>query len=214
MHKSLFTPRLRRSYRLIAGVLLALVSTTWAQAQSNRIVSNTDTTSSASFMSPGSTYIGLSAGVADLRRPIPGLENYGGSGQNAYSLSFGSYFNRNFGVELGYTDFGSIDRNGGRTKVDGINLSLIGRAPLGESFNLLGKVGTTYSRTDVTASPASGVTSGSERGFDWSYGIGGEWAFNPQWSAVLAYDEAYVKYPGAGTNQRISDTTLGLRYHY
>ena len=169
---------------------------------------------SPTFMGPGSSYFGLGLGVSDLRQPFGGLDNFGGSGQNAGNLSVGSYFNRNFGVELGYTNFGTIDRNGGQTKVDGINLSLIGRAPLGDSFSLLGKVGTTYSRSDVTASVLSGAATGTERGFDWSYGIGGEWAFHPRWSAVLAYDEAYVKYPGGGSNQRVSDTLLSLRYRY
>jgi OOP family OmpA-OmpF porin len=211
MQKALFQPRLRRSYRVAAGVLLALASTTWAQAQSDRQTNQSMTPANQSFMAPGSSYIGLSAGTSDLRRPITGLENFGGSGQASYGLSVGSYFNQNFGVELGYHDFGSVNRAGGSTKVDGINLSLIGRAPVASSFNLLGKLGTTYSRTDVSAT-APGVATGSERGFDWSYGIGAEWLFHPQWSGVLGYDEHYVKYPGA--NERISDTSLTLRYRY
>lgn len=213
MHKPLFTTPTRNTTRLVAGVLLALASTTWAYAQSASTMSPNARYPATTFMGPGSSYIGLSVGASDLRRPITGLNNFGGSAQAAYGLSAGSYFNQNFGVEVGYTDFGSIDLNGGRTKVDGINLSLIGRAPMGSGFNLLGKLGTTYSRTDVTASVASGVASGTERGFDWSYGIGAEWMFNPQWSTVLGYDEHYVKYPSA-SNERISNTSLSLRFNY
>jgi hypothetical protein len=213
MHKPLFTTPTRNTNRLVAGVLLALVSTTCVYAQSASTMSSNTRYPGTTFMGPGSSYIGLSVGASDLRRPITGLNNFGGSAQAAYGLSVGSYFNQNFGLEVGYTDFGSIDLNGGSTKVDGINVSLIGRAPMGSGFNLLGKLGTTYSRTDVTASAASGVASGTERGFDWSYGVGAEWMFNPQWSTVLGYDEHYVKYPSA-SNERISNTSLSLRYNY
>lgn len=212
MQKASFQNRLRPSYCLAAGFLLTLASTTWAQTPSDRQTERAMASTTPSFMAPGSSYVGLSAGASDLRRPISGLDNFGRSGQSAYSLSAGSYFNENFGVELGYTDFGSIDRAGGRTKVDGINLSLIARAPIASSFNLLGKLGTTYSRTDVSAT-TPGVVTGSERGFDWSYGIGAEWLFHPQWSGVLGYDEHYVKYPGA-SSERVGATSLGLRYRY
>ena len=143
MQKASLQSRFRPSYSLAAGVLLALASTSWAQSPSDRQTDRAMAPTNQSFMAPGSSYIGLSAGASDLRRPITGLDNFGRSGQSAYSLSAGSYFNQNFGVELGYHDFGSVSRAGGSTKVDGINLSLIGRAPVASSFNLLGKLGTT-----------------------------------------------------------------------
>jgi OOP family OmpA-OmpF porin len=166
-------------------------------------------------LSKGQTYIGINAGMSDLSRGGNGLGNFGGNQQGtAYSVSIGNYgYNQNIGFELGYTDFGSVSRAGGTTKVDGINLSLIGRLPLGNTFNLLGKLGTTYGHTDVSANPASGIATGSERGFDWSYGVGGELLLTPMWSAVLQYDEHYVKFPG-DKHERVSATTLGVRYRY
>lgn len=161
------------------------------------------------------TYIGLSVGSSDFSKPSNGFGVFGNDQRaTAYSIKMGNYFNnQNFGFEIGYTDFGSVNRAGGTTKVDGINLSLIGRAPLNPTFNLLGKIGTTYGRTDVSSAPTSGVTSGSERGFDWSYGIGAEMLLSAQWSGVLQYDEHYVKFPG-GSSDRVSATSLGLRYRY
>jgi hypothetical protein len=211
------TQRLLRSTRVarwhVPATLLALAALTtgtqvWAQSGTN-----SKPTEYPSIM--GSSYIGLSAGTSDLSRPITAFGLFGGSQQGtAYSVAVGNYFtNQNYGVELGYTDFGSVNRAGSTTKVDGINLSLIGRMPLSSSFNLLGKVGTTYGRTDVTANPGSGVVGGSERGFDWSYGIGGELVLSPQWSALLQYDEHFVKYPSS-SNERVSNTTLGVRFHY
>ncbi len=169
----------------------------------------------ASALTPGQTYVALNAGTSDLSRPITAFGLFGGNQQSSsYGVAIGNYMeNQNYGVELGYTDFGSVNRYGGNTKVDGINLSLIGRMPLGASFNLLGKVGTTYSRTDVSANAANSNMAGSERGFDWSYGLGGELKLAPQWSATLQYEEHFVKYPTNGS-ERVSDTTLGVRYYY
>ena len=194
----------------VALAVAALAATGTARAQDTYKPAGP----AASMLTPGDTYVSLSAGTADLSRPITAFGLFGGNQQGqAYGVAIGNYFaNHNYGVELGYTDFGKANRYGGSTKVDGINLSLIGRLPLNPSFNLLGKIGTTYSRTDVSASAASGVTTGSDRGFGWSYGVGAEYLFHPNWSGVLQYDEHYVKYPG--TTERVSATTLGIRYRY
>ena len=169
----------------------------------------------ATALTPGTSYVTLKAGTSDLSRPITAFGLFGGNQQGSnYGFAIGNYVaNQNYGVELGYTDFGSVNRYGGSTKVDGINLSLIGRMPLNASFNLLGKVGTTYSRTDVSANAANSNMAGSERGFDWSYGVGAEMMLAPQWSATLQYDEHFVKYPTTGS-ERVSATTLGVRYYY
>jgi len=160
-------------------------------------------------------YIGLSIGSSDFSKPSNGFGIFGNDQRaTSYSINVGNYFNnQNYGFEIGYTDFGSVNRAGGTTKVDGINLSLIGRMPLNPTFNLLGKIGTTYGRTDVSSAPTSGVTAGSERGFDWSYGIGAEMLLTPQWAGVLQYDEHYVKFPG-GSSDRVSAASVGLRYRY
>jgi hypothetical protein len=169
----------------------------------------------ASMFTPGASYIALNAGTSDLSRPITAFGVFAGERQSqAYGIAMGNFFaGQNYGFEVGYTDFGSVGRYGGSTKVDGINLSLLGRMPLGANFNLLGKVGTTYSRTDVSTDIQHANMRGSERGFDWSYGVGAEYVINPQWSATLQYDEHYVKYPNSG-NERVSSTTLGARFHY
>ncbi len=163
--------------------------------------------------SPGSSYIGLNVGQSDYSL---------GSGTNvfpsdqkdtAYGISAGSYFSPNFGLEVGYTDFGKATRGGGETEAMGFNVSLLGRLPLSPQFNLLGKLGTTYGRTEVSSRPGSGITAGKEDGFGISYGIGAEYSFTPQVSAVLQYDEHDLKFAGSGRD-RISATTVGLRYRF
>ncbi len=114
------------------------------------------------------SYIALNLGTADLSRPITAFGVFGGQQQGqAHGLAIGNYFSgTNYGIEASYADLGSVTRYGGDTKVDGINFSLIGRMPVSDTFNVLGKIGTTYSRTTVTTDSDNSALAGSERGFD------------------------------------------------
>ncbi|WP_114970924.1 outer membrane protein [Rhodoferax ferrireducens] len=47
----------------------------------------------------------------------------------------------------------------------------------------------------------------------WSYGVGAEYKFTPQWSAVLQYDEHDLKFAG-DNRDRISVVSLGARYRF
>ena len=202
-----------RSSRLLPAAALsiaALCGSLAAQAQASA-----STNPVPPMFAPGTSYIALNAGTSDLSRPITAFGVFGGQQQGqAWGVAMGNYLaGQNFGLEVGYADFGSVSRYGGSTKVDGITLSLLGRIPLSANFNLMGKVGTTYSRTDVSTDAANSSLAGSERGFDLSYGIGGELMITPKWSATLQYAEHFVKYPTTG-NERISSTTLGARFYY
>lgn len=194
---------LTRNLSATVLAVAALAAGASAQAQS----------SNYSLNAPGASYVGVNVGKSDFS-----VGNGNGifsseSKDTAYNIYGGSYFNNNLGMELGFTDFGKINRAGGTTKAQGFNLSLVGRLPLSPAFNLLGKVGTTYGRTDVTSFPGSGVASGSENGFGVSYGVGAEYAFNPQLSAVVQYDAHNLKFAGSGRD-RVSTTTAGLRYKF
>jgi OmpA-OmpF porin, OOP family len=197
-----------KKLRLIAASLLAVAASFTlagvAQAQS---------TSATPSYRAGGSYFDFNAGKSDFS-----LDNGIGiwdkdDTDNAYSAHIGSYFNDNMGMEIGYTDFGTIHRAGGSTKANGISLSLVGKLPLSPSFNLLGKIGTTYSNTDTSAALSSGVATGSANGFGLSYGVGAEYAFTPKWSALLQYESHDVKFAG-DNNERVNVTTVGVRYSY
>lgn len=191
-----------RSFSAAVLSVAALTAATGAQAQSNY-----------SLYSPGASYVGLNLGSSNYSLGNGFGPFASDDTDTVYNLYTGTFFTPNFGFELGYTNFGKIERAGGNTKAEGINLSLVGRAPITQSFNLFGKLGTTYGRTDVSASPGSRVTSGKENGFGVSYGIGAEYSFNPQLSAVLQYDEHKLKFAGDGRD-RVNATTVGLRYRF
>lgn len=180
----------------------ALTASVGAYAQSNY-----------ALYSPGSGYVGLNVGSSNYSLGN-GFGPFASDNKDTvYNVYTGTFFNPNVGLELGYTNFGKIDRAGGTTKAEGFNLSLIGRAPVTTSFALFGKLGTTYGRTDVSARPGTGVASGKETGFGFSYGVGAEYSFTPQLSAVLQYDEHKLRFAGAGRD-RIDATTVGLRYRF
>lgn len=203
---------LTRTFTATLLAVAALAATTGAQAQTSSSTS-ASASSNYSFYAPGSRYFGLNIGQSDFSLPSGAGGFPSENKDTSYNIYGGSYFNNNFGVELGYTDFGKVNRGGGQTEAEGINLSLVGRLPLNNSFNLLGKVGTTYGRTRVSASPASGLATGTQSDWGLSYGIGAEWAFTPALSAVLAWDEHNMKFAGSGKD-RVSTTSLGLRYRF
>lgn len=162
---------------------------------------------------PGSSYVELGIGQSDYS-----LGNGSGlfdsdDGDTSYSIRGGSFFNANVGMEIGYTNFGKINRAGGTTKAEGINLSVVGRMPLSPSFNVLGKIGTTYSHTNVSSNPASGVVAGSEKDFGLSYGIGAEYLITPQWSGVLQYESTKMQFSG-DRSDRVGVTSLSARYRF
>ena len=196
----------------MASVAIACASfatMTAAQAQTTSSRSG----SGFSMYSPGSSYIGLNAGQSDFSLGNGTGLFSGDDKDTAYSIYAGSYFNPYLGLEAGYTDLGKARRGGGESKAMGFNLSLVGKYPLGTSFNLLGKVGSTYSRTEVSSLPGSGITAGKESGFGISYGVGAEYLFTPQLSAVAQYDEHRLEFAGA-RRDRIGAATLGLRLRF
>ena len=196
---------MKNTFKLSIAVAAALLAAAGAQAQSS--------SGGYSKYAPGSTYIGLNAGQSNYRLN-GGLGGFGNDQRKtAYSLYGGGYFSQYLGAELGYTDFGRANRAGGSTKADGFSVSLVGRLPVAPSFNLLGKIGTTYARSEVTSNPLSGVVAGKQTGWGMSYGIGAEYVFSPNWSGVLQYDEYQVKFAGTG-RERINTTSLGVRYKF
>ena len=193
--------------RVFSASVLAIATLTAA------VSVHAQTQTNYALYSPGAGYVGLNVGSSNYSLGN-GFGPFASDNKDTvYNIYTGTFFNPNFGLELGYTNFGKIDRAGGSTKAEGINLSLVGRAPITPSFALFGKLGTTYGTTDVSARPGSGIASGKETGFGVSYGLGAEYSFTPLLSAVLQYDEHKLRFAGAGRD-RVDATTVGLRYRF
>ena len=199
----------RRVVAAFATAFLALGASSGALAQN----SPSGWDRAMSMYKPGSSYIGFNLGRADYSlgngTGIFSSEQTGTS----YGLNAGAYFNNYLGLEIGMNDFGDVARGGGTTQAYGFNVSLIGKLPLNQSFNLLAKLGTTYGRTEVTSRPGSGLAAGKEDGFGVSYGIGAEYLFTPSVSAVVQYDEHHLKFIGVD-RERVGTASVGLRYRF
>jgi OmpA-OmpF porin, OOP family len=157
-------------------------------------------------------YVGINAG-----RPDYG--NVGCAGgfscsdsSTSYSLYTGGMFNRYFGAELGYVNLGKLESAGGKTEAHGINLSLVGRLPLGV-VHLFGKVGTTYGRSEVSASPLSGVATGKASGWEGSYGAGIGFDLSPRSSIVLEWNRYDVRFVGVGKRE-VDTTSIGYMHRF
>ena len=109
----------------------------------------------------------------------------------------------NYSLDNGFSLFGSDKSD----TAYGINTGNY----FNENFGI--ELGTTYSRTEVSANRFSGLPTGKDSGFGVSYGLGAEYVFNPQMSAVLQYDEHRMKFADTGRD-RVSATTVGLRYRF
>ncbi len=195
--------------RALAPLALAALTATAAlpaAAQSS--------TSSGSSMMPGMSrgYMGLNLGKSDFRAGC-GTGAFGcEDSDTAGSIYFGSMFRDNLGAELGYVNMGRVSRGGGDTKAHGLNLSLVGKAPMTSAFSLLGKVGTTYGRTQTTSAAGSGVAAGSDNGFGLSYGIGASYDFTPNMAATINWDSHDFRF--AGGRDPVRMTSVGLQYKF
>ena len=161
----------------------------------------------------GRGYVGLSLGGSRYSAPCGAASFSCDSTGTSVQVSTGNMVGNFWGVELGYIDMGRISRGGGTTKARGLNLSLVGKAPVWQSVGVFGKLGTTYGRTESSAVTGSGVGTGSERGFGLSYGAGVSYDFTPQLSATLGWDSHDFHFAGSGRDP-VRSTSLGLQYKY
>lgn len=207
--------RFQRSARFAAIPALAacaMLAMPAAHAQSSATTNTTYTPSYASSASnwapwgPGG-YVGLNIGRSDYS--LGG----GDDKDNFGRLSLGAMVNPNFGYELGYVDFGNVDRAGGNTKARGVNFSLVGRVPVGDRFGLFGKLGTTYGRSTVSSAPGSGVAAGRESGWGVAYSLGASFDITQQWSLVAEWERHDVRFAGTG-REEVDAASIGVRYRF
>jgi len=129
------------------------------------------------------------------------------------NLYTGGMFNDWLGLELGYLNTGKLDRAGGETSAQGVNLLLVGRVPLGSSFNLFAKGGGIYGRTKVTADALSDIPSGSKSGGGLSAAAGIGYDFSPNSGIVLQWSRNKFKFAAEG-HPNVDTTQVGYVYKF
>lgn len=200
----------------VAALCLALTTAWSAHAQGTGTPGATGAGMSSSFGSDGysvlpytrSGYVGLNLGKPNWRTDCAPGFNCDDGNVSVY-LYTGGLINDVLGVELGYVNTGSADRNGGSVRGQGVNLSLVARVPLGP-FNVFAKAGGLYGQTRVSADMASGMATGTERGWGGAYAAGAGYDITPQSGVVLEWARNEFRFPGGGGRQAVDSVSLGL----
>ena len=162
----------------------------------------------------GNSFVDLSVGKARYGTScgnVPGLTC--SRGTTSYSLTAGNMITENLGVELSAMNMGKADRAGGSVIARGINLSAVGRLPLGDTFGLEGKVGTTYGVTHVSAPQNAGLASGRDSGFGLAYGAALDMNIARGLHGAIGWEQHDFHFVGQGTSN-VRNITLALGYTF
>jgi OOP family OmpA-OmpF porin len=143
-------------------------------------------------------YVGVSGGQSKYRTDCASLFkcDQKDTGWKAY---FGSTINDIFGYEIGYTDFGRIDSNGGTTKAKAGNVSITAGVPIGDRARIFAKGGGVYSQTDVSADPAALIPTGHKNGWGGTWGAGAALGVTPNVQVRLDWDRTSLAFVGGGS---------------
>jgi hypothetical protein len=158
-------------------------------------------------------YVGINLGRSDFMN---------GCGNGAFgcdnpdvgmSVYTGGLVNQWFGVELGYMHTGTAHRAGGNTSAQGVNMSLVARAPMGP-VNIFAKGGAIYAQTKVSSDVLSGVPSGKHSGWGGIYGAGVGFDFTPSSGVVLEWSRSELRFPGISDRQNVDTTSVGYIHRF
>ena len=161
-------------------------------------------------------YIGGAYGMSSFDIDTTGITNPSVDDSDSGFKIFGGYqFSRNWGVEVGYVDFGKAGISGsilgipftGDLGVTALTVAGTGTMPMNESFSLLGKVG--MWNWDAKANVAALGTAGSasDSGTDLFFGVGLRYNLSKNLGLQLEVEQ----YSG---DDSITYTSLGLRYKF
>lgn len=161
----------------------------------------------------GESFIGVNIGKATYGTScgVAGLTCQ--NNVTSYSVTAGNMFTENIGAELSLLNLGTANRAAGSVSARGINLSAVGRVPLGDSFGLEGKVGTTYGITHVNAPALSGVSSGRAKGFGLAYGVALDVNIARGLQGAVGWEQHDLHFAGQGTSN-VRNITVGLAYRF
>ena len=162
----------------------------------------------------GKSFIDLSIGRATYGTSCGSVAGLTCSrGTTSYSLTGGNMLTENLGVELSAMNLGKADRAGGSVIARGINLSAVGRLPLGDSFAIEGKVGPTYGVTHVSAPQIAGIPSGRDSGFGLGYGVALDVNVARGFHGSVGWEQHDFHFVGQGRSS-VKNVTLALGYTF
>lgn len=161
------------------------------------------------FAADGGIYIGADLGRSSLKNDQT-TRNKLGPG-----LTLGYEFNEHFAVEGQVRRLAHWSEDGFKFGFDSMNLSLIGKLPLGSDFSLYGRLGA--ARTKSSFRTAQGATLFSATRTKAVYGVGGEYALTPRVSLRTEYASLGSQRVGNDAGApvvKIRQLSLGITYQF
>jgi OmpA-OmpF porin, OOP family len=164
-------------------------------------------------------YVGFNAGQATHKLDDGALTAVSrDETQTAYKIYGGYNFNKNFGIEGGYTDFGkakNVYRVSGTNvnldyKAQALYVAAVGTLPLSDQFSLFGKLGVTANHASATASAAGVSVNASGNKTSALIGVGA--AFNVTKNVAVALE--YEDYGKTAEDAKAKMWSLGVRYNF
>lgn len=189
-------------HRLVSCLVLATAASSSLQAQPaeggawNRAASR--------------AYLGLHAGTVQ-NRPVCGVTTLACPAAPVLSIHSTQVFGASWGAEVGLVDLSRAWRGAAASRNPGLNLSLVGRAPLGSAFGVFGRFGASYGFADSAPLSAPGMAAGTDGALGLTYGAGVSYDFSPRLSATLGWDSHDFRLSG---RDPVRATSLGLQYRY
>lgn len=135
--------------------------------------------------------------------------------KTAVSLAYGFAVDKNFGVELGYLNFGKLraatDDSWATLENQSAYLAGVGSVPLTDAFSIYGKLGVSLNHTKGAYSNPVESGSGSETKTRPLVGFGLSYNFTKDIAGTLEYH-----YVGKieGTDVKMSMATAGIKYGF
>lgn len=142
-----------------------------------------------------SNYVGGDAGSTRLKGQS--------DRHNAYGLYVGYEFVPNFALEVGARRLGEFNVCCSHVKIDQAAVSLIGAVPLGNAFNVFGRIG--YNKLKATRTAASTATESSSSSTGSLVGVGMGYTFSP-----TVWVRAEIQKP----SNQMSNVSIGVSIKY
>ena len=158
-------------------------------------------------------YAGVSGGQSKFRTDCAATNVFSCDQRDTgWKVYTGARISEIFGAEIGYTDFGTINANGGDTKAWAVPITLTAGIPLGDRFAIFAKGGGLFGRTDIDASPATLVDTGHKNGWGWTYGAGASMKVAQHWDIRVDWDRYQLDFVGGSKD--VDMATAGVQFRF
>ncbi|CUI03660.1 outer membrane beta-barrel protein [Massilia antarctica] len=160
-----------------------------------------------------SYYVGAGIGSVDQNLSI---DKFGSVSDRdvGFKLFTGYNFDKNFGIEAGYTDFGKAEfvRRGEKNRARSFYAAGTATLPLGEKFALTAKLGIAKNRSKLII---RGEGDQTEKKADALLGVGATYAFTKTISAFVEYENyGNIMKPAGNNSLKATVVSTGMRFSF